>query len=167
VSDAASSRFLGTSEAFFLRGPGRVSTILGSCVAGLLACPGSGRWAVFHALLPQAPAGWSGTPYRYVDASIRALLDRFARAGVPASSLEAKLFGGAAVLLSGQGGAAVGEQNAQIALAVLQREGLRLSASDLGGCHGRKLFFEGLTGKVLVRRLAAPILTAMGQAAPR
>jgi chemotaxis protein CheD len=76
--------------------------------------------------------------------------------GASRGELVVKLFGGADVLPVPAARAdrlTVGAQNCQAALAVLLEEGLRVSASDLGGVRGRRIHFHTGTGEVLVHRL--------------
>jgi chemotaxis protein CheD len=92
-----------------------------------------------------------------VDFSIRYLLERFDALGACRQELEVKLFGGADVLpVSAVRAhiATVGAMNCKVALEVLEKEGLRVVASDLGGLKGRTIHFDTGTGEVLVRRLA-------------
>jgi chemotaxis protein CheD len=92
-----------------------------------------------------------------VDFSIRYLLERFDALGACRQELEVKLFGGADVLpVSAVRAhiATVGAMNCKVALEVLEKEGLRVAASDLGGLKGRTIHFDTGTGDVLVHRLA-------------
>ena len=47
----------------------------------------------------------------------------------------------------------VGERNTAFVLNYLERENIRLVASDLGGSYPRKVYFFPDTGRVLVREL--------------
>jgi chemotaxis protein CheD len=134
-------------------------TILGSCVSVTFWSARLGAGALCHGVLPKCPAGVSVKEgHRYVDFSIRYLAERFDAMGASRSELEIKLFGGADVLpVSVARGAkpTIGQLNCRAALQVLEDEGFRVMASDLGGIRGRTIRFDTGTGEVLVQRLAA------------
>jgi chemotaxis protein CheD len=84
-------------------------------------------------------------------------LERFDALGACRQELEVKLFGGADVLpVSAMRAhiATVGTMNCKAALEVLEKEGVRVVASDLGGLKGRTIHFDTGNGEVLVHRLA-------------
>jgi chemotaxis protein CheD len=117
---------------------------------------------LFHALLPiMADYTKNGRkanelPWRYVDASIEAMVNKFKDMGSPPDKLQIKIFGGAAVLIPSQKRRepkTVGMQNVKAALDTLQRLGLRPVASDVGGKRGRKIIYFTHTGEVLLKRL--------------
>lgn len=144
-------------ELYLARGPMILQTILGSCVGVTFRSVPLGAAAICHGVLPRCPRG-TGVPdgYRYVDFSIRYLLQQLESLGARRHELEVKVFGGADVLgipVSKVGKASVGSLNCQIALRVLEEEGISVAASDLGGLQGRTIRFDTDTGEVLVRRL--------------
>ena len=143
-------------ELYVAREPAMLETILGSCVSATLWSPRLALGAMCHGILPRSPRGITAPDgFRYVDFSIRYLVDRFDELGVTRNEIQAKLFGGADVLpVSANGKRTVGYMNHQIAVDVLEQEALMLSASDLGGTRGRTIHFNSATGDVFVRRLA-------------
>jgi chemotaxis protein CheD len=145
-------------QLYLARSPMLLQTILGSCVGVTFWSPRLGAGALCHGVLPRCPRGTGGSDgHRYVDFSIRYLAEQFDALGACRQELELKLFGGADVLpVSAVRAhlATVGAQNCQAALEVLEREGLRVAASDLGGMRGRTIHFDTGTGEVLVHRLA-------------
>ena len=154
VSDLPSI-YLKPGTLYFGEAPARVSTLLGSCVALTLYSPEHRAGAICHALLPCAERGRKSSGFRYVDTSIRWMVERFAQAGIGRLSLTAKLFGGSDILGAPAGKRripSVGRQNIDAALAVLDEEGLMLSALDVGGCCGRKVVFFTHTGDVFAKR---------------
>jgi chemotaxis protein CheD len=143
---------------YLARSPMMLQTILGSCVGATIWSERLGAGALCHGVLPKCPPG-TGPPegHRYVDYSIRYLLERFDALGACRQELEVKLFGGADVLPVSAARAhiaTVGAMNCKAALEVLEKEGLRVAASDLGGPKGRTIHFDTGTGEVLVHRLA-------------
>lgn len=142
--------------------PTMVQTVLGSCVSVTMHCPRY-RWGgIFHALLPRI-GDFSSTTlkserYRYVDSAIMELLREFAKAGIYPDSLECKIFGGASPLHQNCD-ASAGKRNVEAARETLEREGVTVSASSVGGNVGRKLFFRTDTGLVLQKRFTVKSCT--------
>jgi chemotaxis protein CheD len=149
---------LGIGEGCIARSPMWVETVLGSCVAAVFWSRRLRIGAMCHAALPFCPrdvlakTDRSGA-LRYVDYSIRHLLDRMGALGAARKELQVKLFGGADVLPMTGRVESVGSKNCSVALRVLEEESLVLTGSDLGGNQGRVIYFNSLTGEVLVRRL--------------
>lgn len=133
--------------------PSRVTTILGSCVAVCLWDSRLRFAGINHYLLPHRHD--ADPSLRFGDTAIEALLREMQLLGCQRASLQAKLFGGAAVLPSASGGDPVGDQNVRVALDMLCRHGVPVMARVTGGRSGMliRLFTE--TGDVMVRRLAA------------
>jgi chemotaxis protein CheD len=143
------------------RNPSILQTILGSCVSVTFWSPRLRTGAMSHGVLPRCPAllplnsNIVAEGCRYVDFSIRYLVEQFELLGVSRDHIEVKLFGGADVLpvAARPGKPTVGAQNCQVALQVLQEEGLLVRASDLGGVRGRTIHFNTGTGDVFLHRL--------------
>jgi len=145
-------------QLYLARSPAILQTILGSCVGVTFWCARLGAGALCHGVLPRCPPG-AGAPdgHRYVDFVIRYLARQFDALGACRNELEVKLFGGADVLpvvAARAGKPTVGALNCRVAWEVLEQEGLRVAASDLGGIRGRSIHFHTGTGEVLVYRLA-------------
>jgi chemotaxis protein CheD len=149
-------------ELYLSREPAILRTILGSCVAVTFWSARMGAGAMCHGILPKCPLvlppGSSlAEGHRYVDFSIRYLVQQFEVLGANRYELAVKVFGGADVLpIAIRRGArpTVGAQNCRAAVETLADEGLTVCASDLGGVRGRRIHFHTGTGEVLVHRLA-------------
>lgn len=144
-------------QIYLARDPMILKTILGSCVGVTFWSPRLGTGGLCHGILPRCPAGGDSTGYRYVDYSIRYLVEQFEAIGVRRQELEIKLFGGADVLPVGTrrlDKPTIGAMNCLTALEVLKEEGLSALASDLGGTRGRTIHFHTGTGEVFAHRLA-------------
>jgi chemotaxis protein CheD len=144
-------------QLYLARTPAVLQTILGSCVSVTFWCQRLRAGALCHGVLPRCPRV-TGAPedHRYVDCSIRYLAKQFDAMGVRREDLEVKLFGGADVLPLAVGRSrksTIGALNCRTALEVLEEEGFRTLASDLGGIRGRTIQFHTGTGEVLVYRL--------------
>lgn len=88
----------------------------------------------------------------FVDGSVSLMLRRFEEHGAGPSALEAKVFGGAA-FRDPRGAASIGGKNALAAAKALERQGIRVIATDTGGNIARKVFFLTHTGQAAVRFL--------------
>lgn len=160
----AKVKSLGVGEGVVATRPLAVSTVLGSCVAVTFHCPATRIGAVFHALLPEKceySKSVNDANCRFVDSGITHFLRALTRAGAHRSSLVCKVFGGAHAMFAEEFG--VGRRNVQVAYESLERERLRIAASDVGGDRGRKLVFMTHTGEVFVKRLRQ----SLSQSCPR
>jgi chemotaxis protein CheD len=146
--------YLKPGELHFSVTPLIVSTVLGSCVSITMHDPSHQLSSICHAVLPEELI--PGESFRYVDSSIAAMLRQFDRYKIRRTDIEVKLFGGADILLPELNGSremTVGMQNILRAKQIIERERLRLIASDIGGTRGRKLHFHTHTGAVYLQRL--------------
>lgn len=151
--------YLKPGEMLFGDTPTLVSTLLGSCVSITMFNWRLRIGAICHGLLPICREKNScncNEGYRYVECSIRLMLQEFGQRGVLKKELEVKVFGGSDMFSLKETStpqATVGKQNIMMAIQVLEEEGIKISASDLGGGRGRKIFFYTNTGEVLLKRL--------------
>jgi chemotaxis protein CheD len=148
------SVYLYPGDAFVSDCPVELTTILGSCVAVCLWDTLLRIGGMSHFLLPASPLGQSAS-LRFGDASIPALLSSLERLGSRKQSLQAKLFGGAAVnpAVQPQAGMALGQRNVDIGRRLLGEIGIPIVAEDVGGTAGRKLRFRTDDGSALVKML--------------
>lgn len=161
-SAALATAYLGVGQGGVFDEPCLVRTVLGSCVSVTFFAPSDGLAAIFHALLPRAEdhreVTTPATCFKYVDTAIIAVFDEFRLRGVAKNRIETKVFGGAG-LMKGKG-FEVGRRNVESAFATLDRLGMRVSASSVGGTMGRKLVFRTDTGEAFVKRINSPLLAA-------
>jgi len=93
--------------------------------------------------------------YAYVDYTIKTMLKKFEALGIKYHEIEAKLFGGSTMNYPDNmdnNVTTVGRQNINIARRILEAEGVRLAAYDMGGTSGRKIIFYTHTGRILLKR---------------
>jgi chemotaxis protein CheD len=119
--------------------------LLGSCVSVCLRDRDSGIGGMNHIVLPDG-AGVGG------EASMAGLMRGLRRAGAAPAALEAKLFGGAAVmpLLPD-----IGAANLAFVSAYLAESGVAVIARDVGGTAARRLWYHPASGRSFLRRVAA------------
>lgn len=157
--------YLNPGELHLARKPTRVTTVLGSCVALTIFSPSFRMGGICHGMLPNCPvlpteqekriltAGCRDSCFRYIDCSILYMLRAFDKVKVPRGDLQVKLFGGSDMFSGSSGQQTVGSKNLEVARELIRKEGLRLTASNLGGGTGRKLHFFTHTGEVLMKHL--------------
>jgi len=130
-----------------------ITTVLGSCVAACVRDPAAGVGGMNHFMLPEGDAASpSSATMRYGAYAMEVLINELLKAGARRDRLQAKVFGGGAVLGAMQQ-THIGERNARFVLHYLELEGVPVLARDLGEAHARRIHYFPRTGEVLVRRL--------------
>ena len=141
-------------EYYFTNKDMLIVTVLGSCVSACIRDRVTGLGGMNHFMLPDG--GGDGSPVsasaRYGTYAMEILINDLLKAGAKRENLEAKVFGGGAVL-KGFTAINVGERNAAFVLNFLKVEKIRVVAEDLNDIHPRKVYFFPRTGKVLVKKL--------------
>lgn len=155
--------YLKAGEMHLTTTPTLVTTVLGSCVSVTMFAPRARAGAICHGLLPSCSEKKScrsscAEEFKYVDCSIRRMIEAFRALKVKPEEIQTKLFGGADMITAARRGRRcilnVGRQNIDVALTGIERAGLTLATYDVGGSGGRKLVFFTHTGEVLLKRLA-------------
>jgi chemotaxis protein CheD len=101
-------------------------------------------------------AGDDGLATRYGVNAMELLINRIMNLGGAKENLRAKVFGGAKMLAFAPGAMDVATLNSEFVLEFLKREGIPLEAYSLGGHTAVTVWFEPVTGRVLIRRIAQP-----------
>ena len=156
-----------------------VMTTLGSCIAACLWDRDKRVGGMNHFLLPDmgngsGPGGGGrgsngGNSGRYGGFAMDLLVAEMVKRGATRSSMEAKVFGGGAVV-SGMNTLNVGERNTTFVLDYLRAEGITVVNKDVLDIYPRKLCFLPASGTAMVKRLATAntgALAAQGHAAAR
>ncbi len=137
-----------------------MKTVLGSCVAVTMFSPRCRVGSLCHSMLPSCrnenpctggcQDGTALCGLRHpADAGV------VRKAGDWAREIVVKVFGGSDMFSGPQGNEhkGIGRQNIDMALTIIEKEGLRLAASDVGGPRGRKIIFKSYSGEVFLKRL--------------
>lgn len=135
------------------RRPSVVTTVLGSCVAVCLTDRSRRLSGINHFLLPRSDS--DKPSLRYGDVSIDRLLKKMLNLGSQKEDIEAKIFGGAAVLPANNPEESIGTKNVAAAVERLGQHGIPIVARHTGGTSGMVLRLFTATGDVLVRRVAS------------
>ena len=140
-----------------------IVTTLGSCIAACLWDRDRRIGGMNHFMLPEGDAD-SG---RYGSYAMELLINQLLKRGAARSTLEAKVFGGGAVIAS-MTSINVGERNTQFVLDYLRTERIPVVSKDVLDVCARKVCLLPASGKALVKRLAptnAATLVAQERAA--
>jgi len=128
-------------------------TVLGSCVAACIRDTESGAGGMNHFMLPDdGGRDAMGSSARYGTYAMEVLINQLLKMGARRNRLEAKVFGGGAVLAS-LASSNVGARNAEFVLEYLKTEKIPVVAKDLLDSYPRKVYYFPATGRVLVKKL--------------
>jgi chemotaxis protein CheD len=108
---------------------------LGSCVGLAMVDREAGVAGLAHIVLPES-LGKSGPPGRFADLAVPDLIARLAESGAARARLEAVLIGGARMFTVGAS-LDIGARNADAVREALIREGIPVTAQEIGGSRGR------------------------------
>ena len=128
---------------------------IGSCVAIALYEPASRIGALAHILLPSEGLSRDRTNRaKFPSTAIPLLLEEMQKAGARGMP-RAKIAGGASMFgaLIPAGGINMGERNVLATRSALQQAGVPLAGIDVGGDHGRSVYFHLDDGRLVVRSL--------------
>lgn len=128
-------------------------TVLGSCVTACLRDNDSGIGGMNHFMLPEESGREVvSSSARYGTYAMEVLINHLLKLGARRNRLEAKVFGGGAVLES-LVSSKVGTRNAEFVLNYLKVEKIPVVAKDLLDSYPRKVYFFPRDGRVLMRKL--------------
>jgi chemotaxis protein CheD len=161
---------LGLPQVYLLPGelhcsaePSMVRTVLGSCVAVCLWDRMRGLSGINHFVLPRSNREAS---LRYGDVAIERLIIAMHGLNCRTEHVEAKLFGGAAVLSTNSAEYNVGTRNVEVAVAHMNALGIPIVAQHTGGKSGLAIRLLTASGEVLVRRVSSSIARQADEATP-
>jgi len=122
---------------------------LGSCVGVALLDRPRGLAGLAHIMLPASTAV-AGSPGKFADTGVPALIAELVRLGARPPRLEAVLVGGAQ-MLGANSRLDVGSRNEAATRAELDKAGLRVVAAETGGSRGRTVRVHVGDGAVTVK----------------
>ena len=130
-----------------------IMTTLGSCIAACLWDRVAKVGGMNHFMLPDAGAG-SPDGGRYGSYAMELLINEMIKRGANRSTMEAKVFGGGAVI-SGMNSINVGERNTMFVMDYLRTERITVVSKDVLDIYPRKVCFLPHSGKAMVKKLAS------------
>lgn len=129
-----------------------IMTTLGSCIAVCLWDRQAKVGGMNHFMLPDNGGGASDSG-RYGSFAMELLINELLKLGASRLTLEAKVFGGGAVI-SGMNTINVGERNTAFVMDYLKTERIPVVSKDVLEIYPRKVCFLPHSGKAMVKRLA-------------
>jgi len=132
-----------------------LTTVLGSCVSACVRDSTAGIGGMNHFMLPEdadPTSRGAAAAMRYGAYAMEILLNELFKGGARRERLEAKVFGGGAVLAN-MTTLNIGDRNADFVLRYLQMEQVRVAAQDLRGSLPRRINYFPVTGRVTMRKL--------------
>lgn len=144
--------YLHPGQIFTASVPSAVTTILGSCVAIVLWDSARGVGGLNHYLLPVWARPGDDT-LRFGNVAFERLLEDVTARGASLKHLQAKVFGGACLLVGAGRGEHLGKKNVELARSLLAGKAIPIVAEDVEGRRGRKLIVHTDTGDAWVKLL--------------
>ena len=130
-----------------------IMTTLGSCIAACIWDRQQHIGGMNHFMLPDG--GGSGADAgRYGSFAMELLINEMIKRGATRSTMEAKIFGGGAVI-NGMNSINVGERNTKFVLDYLSTERITVVSKDVMDIYPRKVCFLPHSGKAMVKRLSS------------
>jgi chemotaxis protein CheD len=127
-----------------------VSLGLGSCIGLALVDVRAAVAGLAHVVLP-ASDGREGTPGKFADTAVPALVDELEALGGRRIRLRAVLVGGASMFSFGGTGLEVGQRNDAAVREALGRMRIPVAAAEIGGDRGRTIRVSVEGGRVTSR----------------
>jgi chemotaxis protein CheD len=138
---------VGMGQAAVTQAPGRLRSVLGSCIGVALYHARTRTGALAHVILPDSQGHPPATPGKFADTAVPHLLKLLASAGAHPRELVAKIAGGAN-MFGHTGPLQIGDANAAAVDRALKAIGVRLVGKDAGGAPGRRV--DCATGELLI-----------------
>jgi chemotaxis protein CheD len=130
-----------------------VTYSLGSCLGITIYDPVKKVGGLLHLMLPDSkidPAKAAATPFMFVDSGVPRLFAAAYSLGADRSRIIIKVAGGAQLLDPGRT-FNIGERNFQAFSNLIARNGLYITAQDVGGLSSRTLRFDNSNGNVSIQ----------------
>lgn len=145
------------ADAAAAQGDAMLTTIgLGSCVAIVLHDADRKIGALAHILLPsESLAQDRSNRAKFPGSAVPLLLEEMQRLGARQTRITARLVGGASMFaaLMPAGGLQMGERNLLATRDALGKARLPIVGEDVGGGHGRSVYFDVASGQIQVRSM--------------
>lgn len=128
-----------------------VTHALGSCLGITLYDPVAKVGGMLHVMMPLAsinPGKAEHNPYMFVDTGVPKLFQETYAAGAARERLVVKVAGGANVNGNGEDRFAIGKRNMVILRKLLWKNGILLTAEEVGGNRPRTMYLEIGSGRV-------------------
>ena len=132
-----------------------ITYALGSCLGITIHDPVAGVGGMLHAMLPQSaidPKKAGDNPFMFVDTGVPGLFREAYRCGAKKERLIVKVAGGACARGNEEDDYfQIGKRNFVTLRMLLWKNGILLSAHDVGGSHPRTMVLDIGTGNVCIK----------------
>ncbi len=145
---------VGMGQVASSKAPGRLKSVLGSCVGVAIFHPRCPVGVLAHVVLPEA-SGRTGSPGKFADTAIPHMLQMLDNLGVPRTGRIAKIAGGAQ-MFAASGPMQVGDNSVDAGDRALSAAGIRITAKNVGGTSGRRLTFDCSNGELQIEIVGKP-----------
>ena len=125
-----------------------IMTTLGSCIAACIWDRDKRVGGMNHFMLPEG----SGDSGRYGSFAMDLLIGELVKRGANRATMEAKVFGGGAVL-DGMSTINIGQRNTAFVLEYLKTERIPVVSKDVLEIYPRKVCFMPASGRAMVKKL--------------
>ena len=126
---------------------------LGSCVGICIWDRTTRVGGLAHIMLGKSN-GRETNPNRFADKALPAMIDEMMAKGAKITFMAAKIFGGASLFEADTFN--IGGENVKTVKEILEQKRIPIIASDVGGNHGRSVWFDVKTGSVVVGSVFGP-----------
>jgi chemotaxis protein CheD len=125
---------------------------LGSCVAICVYDPFVKVAGIAHVVLPKSNSNQDSST-KFANIAVPLLLDQMRENGAYNIRLVVKIVGGARLgtLKNNHIANNIGERNVEAVKMILDQQGIKIAADDIGGNHGRSVRMHVDSGKVIVK----------------
>jgi chemotaxis protein CheD len=136
-----------------------ISTVLGSCLSITMYSKKLKLGGISHCQLPYCygdSCDKCTDVFKYVECTLEKMIEKFDRLKIKREEVEIKAFGGGDVLITkeeSQKSKTIGKQNITALTNWMDQNKLKLTAYDIGGKRGRKIFFIPTTGEIFLKRI--------------
>lgn len=128
-----------------------ITHALGSCLGIAAHDPHAGIGGLLHVMMPLSkinPEKAEDNPFVFVDTGVPRFLDRLFEGGARKQSLTVMVAGGASVNRSETDRFSIGKRNFVVFKKLLWKNGILISAEDVGGEKARTMRLEIASGRV-------------------
>lgn len=139
-----------------------IMTTLGSCIAACIWDKQMRVGGMNHFLLPESGDSQTAGVGRYGSYAMELLINELIKMGANRSTMEAKVFGGAAVI-QGMNSMNVGKTNTEFVINYLKTERIPIVSQDVMDIYPRKVCFLPASGKAMVKRLQPTYSTTVAE----
>lgn len=146
---------VGMADYKICRPPQKISTIgLGSCLGVVLYDNTTKICGMAHVMLPDSTQiSNNSNRMKFMDTCLPDMYEEMIREGAVAMAMTAKIAGGAEMFSSrlDQDMLHIGRQNVMAAKEILAGWGIPIVSEDVGGCCGRTIEFDTVTGELNIK----------------